>query len=60
METEPKDVIVLGSIRKGNKKFSKIQNLQAQYFHSYRQKDSPDACHHGKNHRPQLVLKNFR
>ncbi len=26
METEPKDVIVLGSIRKGNKKFSKIQN----------------------------------
>ena len=26
METEPKDVIVLGSIRRGTKKFSTIQN----------------------------------
>jgi DNA-binding HxlR family transcriptional regulator len=26
METEPKDVIVLGSIRRGKKKFSNIQN----------------------------------
>ena len=26
METEPKDVIVLGSIRRGAKKFSNIQN----------------------------------
>ena len=26
METEPKDVIVLGSIRRGTKKFSNIQN----------------------------------
>lgn len=26
METEPKDVIVLGSIRRGKKKFSNIQD----------------------------------
>ena len=26
MDTEPKDVIVLGSIRRGKKKFSNIQN----------------------------------
>ena len=26
MQTEPKDVIVLGSIRRGKKKFSNIQN----------------------------------
>ena len=26
MESEPKDVIVLGSIRRGKKKFSDIQN----------------------------------
>ena len=26
MESEPKDVIVLGSIRRGKKKFSNIQN----------------------------------
>ena len=26
MQTEPKDVIILGSIRRGKKKFSNIQN----------------------------------
>ena len=28
METEPKDVIVLGSIRRGKKKFSNIQIIK--------------------------------